>query len=130
MSVVHLSGYMTIDSMIDNLTNTFSMDRKYCTELLNSEAFHDVAKIIIYYKWAVNYLPHIQNGLVEIAKKHFELKFQEDTSFYTLVLSGSILKDLCLIPYLVIRGVESESAMAIRRSIEHLGVLMVMVMQN
>lgn len=114
---------MTIDSMLDKLTNTFSMDRRYCADLLNTEAFHEIAKIIVYYKWATNFIPHIQAGLVEISRKHFDYKFQEDASLYTSILSGSILKDMCLIPYLAIRGVEPESAMAIRRSLEHLGVL-------
>lgn len=114
---------MGIDKKIDELTKTFSMDRKYCSDLLKSDAAYEVAKIIVYYKWGINYLPHFQTGLLEIAPKHFETKFREDASFYTEVLSGSILKDLCLIPYFVIRGIESEAGVAVRRSLEHLGML-------
>jgi len=112
-----------MDNNLDNLTKTFSMDRKYCSDLFQSESASDVAKIIIYYKWARNYLPHIQEGLLEISHKHFNSNFREDASFYTATLSGSILKDLCLIPYFTIRGIESEAGVALRRSLEHLGVL-------
>jgi len=114
---------MSIDSKIDELTKTFSMDRKYCSDLLNSDAASEVAKIIIYYKWAINYLPHIQEGLLEITSKHFEPEFHEEASFFTAVLTGSILKDLSLIPYFTIRGIGSEAGIAIRRSLEHIGVL-------
>lgn len=117
------SRKVSIDNMIDNLTKTFSIDRKYCTDLLNTEAFYDIAKIMVYYKWASHFIPHIQVGLVEISKKHFDIRYQQDASLYTNILLGSILKDVRLIPYLAIRGIETESAIAIRRNFEHLGVL-------
>ena len=82
-----------------------------------------VAKILFYYKWARHYVPHIQTGLVSIAEKHFPESGRENRKAYTAFLTGGVLKDICLIPYLVVRGVFSETGFVIRRSLEHLGVL-------
>ena len=81
---------VTIDNMLDELTKTFSIDRKFCTALLGTEAFYEIAKIIVYYKWATHFIPHIQTGLLEISKKHFDKKFQEDASFYTSILRAKV----------------------------------------
>lgn len=58
-----------------------------------------------------------------IAEKRFPESGRENGKAYTAFLTGGVLKDICLIPYLVVRGVFSETGFVIRRSLEHLGVL-------
>ena len=108
---------------LDDLTKTFARDRDYCDALMSSSNRDSVAKILVYYKWARHYLPHIQTGLVSIAEKRFPESCRENAKAWTAFLTGGVLKDICLIPYLVLRGVFSEAGFVIRRSLEHVGVL-------
>ena len=108
---------------LDELTATFVSDRKYCDALLSSPHSMLVGRILIYYKWARLYLPHIQDGLIEIARKRFPERHANDAEAWTALLVGGMLKDICLVPYLILRGVFSEAGFVIRRSLEYLGVL-------
>ena len=108
---------------LDELTATFVSDRKHCDALLSSPHSMLVGRISIYYKWARLYLPHIQEGLIEIATKRFPERHANDAEAWTALLVGGMLKDVCLVPYLILRGVFSEAGFVIRRSLEHLGVL-------
>ena len=108
---------------LDELTATFVSDRKHCDALLSSPHSMLVGRILIYYKWARLYLPHIQEGLIEIAGKRFPERHANDAEVWTELLIGGMLKDICLVPYLTLRGVISEAGFVIRRSLEHLGVL-------
>jgi len=82
-----------------------------------------VARILVYYKRARHYLPHIQEGLSAIAEKRFPESCRADAKAWTAFLFGGIPKDVCLTPYLIVRGVFSEAGLVIRRSLEHVGVL-------
>lgn len=95
---------------LDDLTKTFTRDREYCDALMTSSNRDSVAKILVYYKWARHYVPHIQTGLLSIAEKRFSESSRETAKAYTAFLVGGVLKDICLIPYLVLRGVFSERA--------------------
>lgn len=109
--------------LLDQKTSTFSSDQLYCDTLLEASSSLLVARILVYYKWARHYLPHIQEGLLAIAEKRFSESCRADAKAWTAFLSGGILKDICLTPYLVVRGVFSEAGSVIRRSLEHAGVL-------
>ena len=108
---------------LNELTATFISDQLYCDAIMSSPNSMLVGRILVYYKWARLYLPHIQDGLVKIAKKRFPERHMNDAKAWTALLVGGVLKDICLVPYLTLRGVSSEAGFVIRRSLEHVGVL-------
>ena len=108
---------------LDQLTATFRSDQRYCDALLNSPNSLLIGRILVYYKWARRYLPHIQQGLVKIAAKRFSKQQAPNAEAWTVFLLSGILKDICLVPYLTLRGVFSEAGIVIRRNLENLGVL-------
>lgn len=109
--------------LLDEKTHTFRSDMLYCNRLLESSSSLLVARILVYYIWARNFLPHVQTGLTAIAKKRFPESCRKDAITWTALLSSGVLKDICLTPYLVVRGLFSEAGSVIRRSLEHVGVL-------
>lgn len=108
---------------INKLTNTFSADKNYCHFLLSSSHKVTVAETLVYYKWIRNYFPHFQANLLRMIPKHFPFEYCSKAEFWTATLTGGILKDICLVPYFLLRGVVSEAGFALRRGLEHAGVL-------
>jgi hypothetical protein len=114
---------MTFSENLEELTGTFSADRAFCDHLFSSENAENAARILVFYKWARLFLPHFQEGLLNIAPKHFPPTDIKTAEFWTATLTAGILKDIYLIPYLVVRGVLSEAGSVLRRTLEHTGVL-------
>jgi hypothetical protein len=114
---------MTPSLRLDELTGTFSADRSYCDHLFSSPTAENAARIFIYHKWARLFLPHFQVGLLAIAPKRFASNEVKSAEFWTATLTGGIMEDICLIAYLVMRGMLPEAGSVLRRSLEHAGVL-------
>ncbi len=108
---------------LDKLTATFRSDQRYCDALLSSPNSLLFSRILVYYKWARRYLPHIRQGLVKIAARRFSKQQAPNAEAWTVFLLGGILKDICLVPYLTARGVFSEAGIVTRPNLENLGVL-------
>lgn len=107
---------------LDRLTHTFKADQDFCETLAATQPWQ-VARLLVYRRWAQLYLPEIQTELVAMAANHFPSQFSRDAEFWTLSLTGGAFKDLGLVPYLVMRGVIWDAGFAVRRSLENMGVL-------
>lgn len=107
---------------VDSLTQTFSMDRAYCDALLNSGNADIVAELLISHQWANSALPLCYSALEAAVAKLFGPR-AENARLWNLILLDGINRDLRLVPYLVLRGVASEASAALRRALEHTGVL-------
>lgn len=114
---------MKVWEKLNALTKTFDCDCAYCDELLLSIHAETVAELLVYHLWMTNAGSLCQKALSEKATNHFSHKQTELGRFYTLLLSEGMKRDMCLVPYLVIRGLPSEAGMALRRAFEHAGVL-------
>jgi hypothetical protein len=114
---------MIFSEKLEELTGTFSSDLAFCDHLFSSENAEDAAKLLVFYKWGRFFLPHFQQGLLTMAPKHFDPSDFKTAEFWTAALTGGILKDIGLIPYLVVRGVLSEAGSVLRRTLEHTAVL-------
>jgi len=108
---------------IDRLTGTFRADRRFCDSLFVSENAENFAEILVYYIWAHVFLPHFQKGILQFVPLHFQRDSHERARFWSYALSLGVMKDLRLIPYLLMRGLIAESGSVLRRSLEHVGVL-------
>jgi hypothetical protein len=108
---------------LDELTNTFTTDRSFCDTLAATPAAWHVAKLLIYAQWVQKYLSPIQEELCGMIEQRFSSQWHELTKFWTLALMAGVYKDVCLVPYFVVHGLSSEAGFAVRRSLEHVGVL-------
>ena len=111
-----------VSDALDSLTQTFSMDRAHCDALLNSGNADIVAELLISHQWANSALPLCCNGLAAAVAKRFGPR-AERAGFWNLIFLDGVSRDLRLVPYLVLRGVASEASAALRRALEHTGVL-------
>src|SRR6266404_4431947 len=102
---------------------TFRADRLFCDSLLASRQAGSVAELIVYYAWARACLPHLQKDFLQLVPSHFHEDVRESAHFWTFSFLLAIMKDISLVPHLVIRGVISEAGSALRRALEHIGVL-------
>jgi hypothetical protein len=114
---------VSLPDQIDRLTSTFSADRAYCEHLFSSPEASRPTQLLVYHQWALAYLPRFQQGLLAMVPRHFAPVSRNDAEMWTAILTGGIIKDICLTPYFVIRGLTSEAGSVIRRALEHLGVL-------
>jgi hypothetical protein len=111
-----------VSDALDRLTQTFSMDRAYCDALMNSASASAVAELLISHQWANSALPLCYKGLAAAVGQHFGAR-SENATFWNFILLDGVNRDLRLVPYLVLRGVASEASAALRRALEHVGVL-------
>jgi hypothetical protein len=107
---------------LDRLTHTFKADQDFCDALAATQP-SEVARLLVYRRWAQLYLPDIQSEMVAMVGSHFPSKFSKDAEFWTLSLIGGAFKDLGLVPYLAVRGVIWDAGFAVRRSLENVGLL-------
>ena len=107
---------------LDRLTGTFSRDREFCHALANANG-PEVARILVYVRWARHYIPPIQVELESLVSRHFAFIHRTNAAFWTLALLGATMKDLGIIGYLIIRGLVWDAGYAARRSLENIGVL-------
>lgn len=115
---------MNLSDGVDRITRTFTADREYCDQLLQSSHAPEVAKLFVYSKWVHTYFNQFQEALCHMVDQHFQLpELHKNVTVWTLSLTAGIFKDICLIPYLVIRGLSWDAALALRRALEHAGVL-------
>jgi hypothetical protein len=107
---------------LDRLTHTFKADQDFCEALAVTQP-SEVARLLVYRRWAQLYLPDIQSEMAAMVSSHFPSGFSKDAEFWTLSLTGGTFKDLGLVPYLVVRGVIWDAGFAVRRSLENVGLL-------
>jgi len=107
---------------LDRLTGTFSRDREFCHVLAEANG-PEVARILVYVRWARHYIPSIQVELESLVSRHFASIYHTDAGFWTLALLGATMKDLGIIGYLTVRGLVWDAGYAARRSLENIGVL-------
>ncbi len=101
---------------------TFARDREFCDALVSTQA-SGIARLLVYVSWCHQYFSAIQEELVTMAKMHFPSAHVDDATGWTLTVTGGVYADICLVPYLVARGVIREAGLAIRRGMENVGVL-------
>jgi hypothetical protein len=89
---------------------------------LNSGSADLVAELLISHQWANFYLPLCYKVLTAAIPRRFGPR-AEEAGAWNLVLLDGVARDLRLLPYLVLRGVASEASAALRRALEHTGVL-------
>jgi|SRR5579862_4523012 len=111
-----------IAETVDNLTHTFARDREFCAAVLAAHPL-PVGRLLVYERWAQNYMKPILGELLGIAEKHFPEANREAATTWTAALVSGIYWDLGLVPYLVLRGLIWEAGPAARRSLEHVGAL-------
>lgn len=109
-------------SGLDALSGTFTKDREFCKALAKVQPTN-TARILVFRRWASSYLPEIQDGLLDMADRHFIAAHSERAAFWTASLTGGLIRDLGLIPYLAVRGLVWEAGTAARRGLENVGLL-------
>lgn len=107
---------------LDRLTGTFSRDQEFCQALATANG-PEVARILVYVRWANHYIPPIQVELEGLVSHHFASDHRTDAGFWTLALLGATMKDIGIIGYLIVRGLVWDAGYAARRSLENIGVL-------
>jgi hypothetical protein len=107
---------------LDQYTHTFTADQDFCEALAATQPW-EVGRLLVYQRWAQLYLLEIQAELAAMTDSHFPSSCSGVARFWTLSLTGGVAKDLGLVPYLVVRGLISEAGIAVRRNLEHMGVL-------
>lgn len=107
---------------LDALLDTFTKDQQFCDALAKAYPV-EIARFLIYVRWAQLHFSDIQDELHEIAKQHFPQPHLDEAQFWSLALTGGIRKDISLVPYLVLRGLLMEAGSALRRSMENVGLL-------
>jgi hypothetical protein len=108
---------------LDQLTNTFQLDRAFCDALFESPYRTQAAELILSHLWANNAFLICHKALARAAPARFGPGRDDKAAVWTLILIESLQWDLRLVPYLVVRGLPSEAAVALRRAMEHTGVL-------
>src|SRR5215203_30694 len=88
---------------LDELLDTFAKDQQFCDALAEKHPAQ-IAQFLIYIRWAQLYFSDIQDELHEIASKHFPQSDLDEARFWSLAVTGGVRKDICLVPYLVFRG--------------------------
>jgi hypothetical protein len=107
---------------LDRLSHTFSKDQEFCEALARKEP-RSIGRLLAYLRWAHNYILPIQDDFHLLAGKHFAASLADEASVWTLTLVAGILRDLGLVPYLVVRGLIFSAGFLLRRSLESAGVL-------
>jgi hypothetical protein len=110
---------------LDRLTQTFTKDQEFCEAIALKQSWN-VGRLFVYLRWAQNYIPAIQEELHAMADSHFPAAYTKDAKFWTLTIVAGTFRDLALVPYLVLRGLISEAGLAVRRSLENMGVLAIL----
>lgn len=107
---------------LDRLSHTFTSDRECCDALAATHP-GSLGRLLVYLRWARNYMPPIQQELHALTAQHFAAEHRRDAGFWTLCLTGGISRDLGLIPYLAVRGLIWDAGFALRRILENAGLL-------
>ena len=113
---------LTKTETLDRWLGTFTKDLEFCESLAISHA-SAVGRLLVYVRWAQLYFSPIQEELYGMAAKHFPSEQSKTAGIWTLALTGGVTRDIRLVPYLVVRGLISEAGLAVRRSMENVGVL-------
>ena len=108
---------------LDVFTATFRRDQDYFNALCSSSEFALVAKAITLSKWAHVHFEVLQTALLGKIEERFPASVKDRVEIWTLALTGQIVRDVRLVPYLVIRGLASEAGLPVRRALESIGVL-------
>jgi hypothetical protein len=107
---------------LDRLSGTFSRDQEFCGSLAVANG-PEVARILIYVRWARNYIPPIQLEMESLIHRHFDSVNGTQAGFWTIALLGATMRDLGIIGYLVVRGLIWDAGYGARRGLENVGVL-------
>jgi hypothetical protein len=102
---------------LDNLTNTFTADRKFFDALMAQPCGEAFVEMCVWFLWLHEYLHDIQSSLHEGGKSHGAL-YQA----WVLSMIGGAAQSIGMLMYLVTRGVVQEAAASGRRALEYLGM--------
>jgi hypothetical protein len=102
---------------LDNLTNTFTADRKFFDTLTAHPCGETFVEMCVWYLWLHDYLHDIQNSLHDGGKSH-----GHDYQVLVVSMIGGAAQSLGMLMNLLARGVVNEAAASGRRALEYLGV--------
>ncbi len=114
---------MSVSSNIDRVSRTFSADRSFCDYLFASEIASKAAELLVEYDWAHRHLIEFQGSLLAMVPLHFKPQDHEIVNGWTALLAAGIHHDINLVPYFAMRGLMLEAGAALRRGLEHAGLL-------
>src|SRR5580658_6719311 len=102
---------------LDNLTNTFTADRKFFDALMAQPCGEAFVEMCVWYLWLHEYLHDIQNSLHDGGESR-------GSTYQTWVVSmiGGAAQSIGMLMYLVARGVVQEAGASGRRGLEYLGM--------
>ena len=102
---------------LDNLTNTFTADRKFFDALMAEPCGEAFVEMCVWFLWLHEYLHDIQRSLHEGGESHGAL-YQA----WVVSMIGGAAQSVGMLMYLVTRGVVQEAAASGRRALEYLGM--------
>lgn len=102
---------------LDNLTNTFTADRKFFDALMAQPCGEVFVEMSVWYIWLHDYLHDIQNSLHEGGKAH-----GPNYQVWVVSMIGGAAQSIGMLMYLLARGVVHEAAASGRRALEYLGM--------
>jgi len=113
---------LPLASGLDALSDTFSSDMEFCEGLAKAQP-NNTARILVLHRWALRYLPAIQNGFIEMVENHFSSAHSKNAGIWTASLTGGLTRDVGLVPYFALRGLVWEAGTAARRGLENVALL-------
>jgi len=102
---------------LDNLTNTFTADRKFFDALMTQPCGEAFVEMCVWFLWLHEYLHDIQSSLHESGKTH-----GPHYQVWVVSMIGGAAQSIGMLMYLVARGVVHEGAGSGRRALEYLGM--------
>jgi len=101
----------------DNLTNTFTADRKFFDALIGQPCGETFVEMCVWYLWLHEYMHDIQDSLHDGGKLH-----GSNYQLWVVSMIGGAAQSIGMLMYLLARGVVQEAAASGRRALEYLGV--------
>lgn len=102
---------------LDELTNTFTADRKFFDALMAQPCGEAFLEMCVWYTWLHDYLHDIQNSLHEAGSAH-----GSNYQVWVVSMLGGTAQSIGMLMYLLVRGVVHEAAASGRRGLEYLGM--------
>jgi hypothetical protein len=102
---------------LDNLTNTFTADRKFFDLLMKEPCGEAFVEMCVWFLWLHEYLHDIQTSLHDGGKAH-----GPHYQAWVVSMVAGAAQSLGMLMYLVARGIVHEAAASGRRALEYLGV--------
>jgi len=102
---------------LDNLTNTFTADRKFFDALMAQPCGEAFVEMCVWFLWLHEYLHDIQSSLHDGGESH-----GAHYQVWVVSMIGGAAQSIGMLMYLITRGVVHEAAASGRRALEYLGM--------